>query len=123
MRLPIQVEAFDTNLHCLIFQQFGVHGTLAYGLHQRENIRFRLFIEVKPCWTALITGWATLRVLLYSLGSQAGAKRSSIPPPTSTRNVVRGLSFSRSQPNFEGFLRVLRIPRSPKNGLFPFQVY
>jgi len=29
-------------------------------------------------------------------------------------NVVCGLSFSRSQPDLEGFLRALRFPPSPK---------
>ena len=32
----------------------------------------------------------------------------------STKNVVCGLSFSRSQPDFEGFLRALRFPPSSK---------
>ena len=35
-------------------------------------------------------------------------------PSTSTTNVVCGLSFSRSQPDFKGFLRVLRFPPSSK---------
>ena len=30
-----------------------------YGYHQRENIGSRLFTEVKPCWTGLISGWMT----------------------------------------------------------------
>ena len=44
--------------------------------------------------------------------SQAGW--TSITPSTSTTNVVCGLSFSRSQPDFEGFLRALRFPPSSK---------
>ena len=39
---------------------------------------------------------------------------TSITPSTSTTNVVCGLSFSRSQPDFDGFLRVLRFPPSSK---------
>ena len=38
----------------------------------------------------------------------------SIRPSTSTKNVVCGLSFSRSQPDFEGFLRALQFPPSAK---------
>ena len=28
--------------------------------HQRENTGSRLFTEVKPCWTGLISGWVTI---------------------------------------------------------------
>jgi len=35
-------------------------------------------------------------------------------PSTSTTNVVCGLSFSLSQPDFEGFLRALWVPPSSK---------
>ena len=31
-----------------------------YGYHQRENTGFRLFTEVKPCWTGVISGWVTI---------------------------------------------------------------
>ena len=48
------------------------------------------------------------------LGSQAGVVKTSITPSTSTTNVVCGLSFGRSQPDFEGFLRALRFPPSAK---------
>ena len=34
--------------------------TLWYGYHQRENTGSRLFTEVKPCWTGLISGWVTI---------------------------------------------------------------
>ena len=30
-----------------------------YGQHQRENTGSRLFTEVKPCWTGLISEWVT----------------------------------------------------------------
>ena len=30
-----------------------------YAYHQRENTGSRLFTEVKPCWTGLISGWVT----------------------------------------------------------------
>ena len=33
---------------------------LRYGYQQRENTGFRLFTEVKPCWTGLISGWVTI---------------------------------------------------------------
>ena len=49
---------------------------------------------VKLCWTGLISGWVTIW--------------KSITPSTSTTNVVCGLSFSRSEPDFEGSLRALR---------------
>ena len=53
--------------------------------------------------------------VLHFLGSQAGVVKTSITPSTSTTNVVCGLSFSRSQPDFEGFLRALRFPPSAKS--------
>jgi len=31
-----------------------------YGYHQKENTGSRLFAEVKPCWTGLISGWVTI---------------------------------------------------------------
>ena len=31
-----------------------------YGYHQRENTGSRLFTELKPCWTGLISGWVTI---------------------------------------------------------------
>ena len=31
-----------------------------YGYHQRENTGSRLFTEVKPCWTGLLSGWVTI---------------------------------------------------------------
>jgi len=40
-----------------------------------ENTGSRLFTEVKPCWTGLISGWVTIYIkypMLYSLGSQNG---------------------------------------------------
>ena len=33
-----------------------------YGYHQRENTGSRLFTEVKPCWTGLISGWVTIKI-------------------------------------------------------------
>ena len=38
--------------------------------------------------------------MLYFLGSQAGVVKTSITPSTSTTNVVCGLNFSRSEPDF-----------------------
>ena len=32
----------------------------ATGCHQKENTGSRLFTEVKPCWTGLISGWVTI---------------------------------------------------------------
>ena len=88
------------------------------GYHHRENAGSRLFTEVKLCWTGLISGWVTIWIkyrVLYFLGSQAGVVKTSITPSTSTTNVVCGSSFSRSQPDFEGFLRALRFPPSAKS--------
>ena len=48
--------------------------------------------------------------MLYSLGSQAGVV---VINPPSTTNVVGGLSSSRSQPDFEGFRRVLSSVSPP----------
>ena len=51
--------------------------------------------------------------MLYSLGSQASIvdTNHAFHP---YHNVVCGLSFSRSQPDFEGFLWALRFPPSSK---------
>ena len=46
------------------------------------------------------------------MGSQAGVVDIN---HTSTTNFVCGLSFSRSQPDFEGFFRALRFPPSSKS--------
>ena len=43
-----------------------------YGYHQRENTGSRLFTEVKPCWTGLISGWVTCAVLLGKSGWRSG---------------------------------------------------
>ena len=51
--------------------------------------------------------------MLYSLGSQPGAVDISHAFHL-YYSVVCGLSFSRSQPDFEGFLRALRFPPSSK---------
>ena len=43
---------------------------------EEENTGSRVFTEVKPCWTGLISEWVTILMkypVLYSLGSQAGA--------------------------------------------------
>ena len=51
--------------------------------------------------------------VLYSLESQAGAVNINHAFHL-YYNVVCGSSFSRSQPDFEGFLRALRFPPSAK---------
>ena len=87
-----------------------------YGYHQRENTGSRLFTDVKPCWTGLISGWVTISIkypVLYSLGSQAGVVDINHAFHLYC-NVVCGSSFSQSQPDFEGFLRALRFPPSAK---------
>ena len=87
-----------------------------YGYHQRENTGSRLFTEVKPCWTGLISGWVTISIkypVLYSLRSQAGVVDINHAFHL-YYNVVCGSSFSRSPPDFEGFLRALRFPPSAK---------
>ena len=85
--------------------------TERYGYHQRENTGSRLFTGVKPCWTGLISGWVTISIkypVLYSLGSQAGVVDINHAIHL-YYNVVCGSSFSRSQPDFEDFLRALRF--------------
>ena len=52
--------------------------------------------------------------VLYSLESQAGVVDINHAFPSAT-NVVCGLSFSRSQPDFEGFFRALRFLPSSKS--------
>ena len=76
-------------------------------LAPKGNTRSRLFTDVKPCWTGLISGWVTFWIDFLSC-----TPWTSVTPSTSTTNVVCGLSFSRSQPDFEGFLRALRFPLS-----------
>ena len=51
--------------------------------------------------------------VLYSLGSQAGIVDINHAFHL-YYNVVCGLSFSQSQPDFEGFLRAPRFPPSAK---------
>ena len=73
-------------------------------------------VSLKPCWTGLISGWVTISIkypVLYSLGSQAGVADINHAFHL-YYNVVCGLSFSRSQPDFEGFVRALRFPSSAK---------
>ena len=99
------------------FVYWLVDKALFYGFHQRENTGSRLFTAVKPCWTELISRWVTICInypVLYFFGSQAGVFETSTPS-TSTSNVVCGLSFSRSQPDLEGFLRTLGFPSSAKS--------
>ena len=48
------------------------------------------------------------------MGSQAGVVDINHAFLLYYKNVVCGLSFSRSQPDFEGFLQVLRFPPSSK---------
>ena len=85
-----------------------------YGYHQRENTGSRLFTAVKPCWTGLISRWVIKYPVLYSTGSQAGVMDINHSFHLYHKNVVCGLSFSRSQPDFEVFLRALRFPPSSK---------
>ena len=80
---------------------------LIKGYHQRENTGSRLFTKVKPCWTGLISGSVTIWIAFLCC-----TPWTSIKPSTSTTNVVCGMSFGQSQPDFEGFLRVLRFPPS-----------
>jgi len=39
--------------------QYFVVTALTFVARQRENMCSRLFTEVKPCWTGLISGWVT----------------------------------------------------------------
>ena len=69
-------------------------------------------VRIKPCWTGLISGWVTISIkypVLYSLGSQAGVVDINHTFHL-YYNVVCGLRFSRSNPEYESFLRVLRFP-------------
>ena len=88
------------------------HDIKGTGITKREkNTGSRLFTEVKPCWMRLISGWVTISIkypVLYSLGSQAGVVDTNHAFHL-YYNVVCGSSFSRSQPDFEGFLRALLV--------------
>ena len=44
---------------------------MVYGYHQRENTGSRLFTEVKPCWTGLISGWVTISIKYWHSGHQS----------------------------------------------------
>ena len=83
-------------------------------LSPKGNTGSRLFTEVKPC----ISGWVTIKIeypLLYSMGSQAGTVDINHAFHLYYKiNVVCGLSFSQSQPDFKGFLRALWFPPSSK---------
>ena len=53
--------SFNSRLRCT--SRTTTHAdyiTYVYGCHQRENTGSRLFTEVKPCWTGLISGWVTI---------------------------------------------------------------
>ena len=41
--------------------------TSRYGYRQRENTASRLFTEVKPCWTGLISRWVTILCCIFAL--------------------------------------------------------
>ena len=72
--------------------------------------------SLSPVGTGLISGWVTISIkypVLHSLGSQAGVVDINHAFHV-YYNVVCGSSFSRSQPDFEGFLRALRFPPSAK---------
>ena len=67
-----------------------------------------MFTEVKSYWAGLISGWVTILVSLCCLPWEVSlALCSTLAPPTSA--IVRGLSFSRSQPDLRVFLRVPRF--------------
>ena len=87
-----------------------------YGYHQREITGSPLFTEVKLCWTGLISGFGDhldkipRAVLLGKSGWRSG-HQSRLPP---LLQCCMWSSFSRSQPDFEGFLQALRFPPSSK---------
>ena len=98
----------------------GVDTVCNYTARTRRRVRLtpkgntgsRLFTEVKPCWTGLISGWVTIWIdFLWC------TRLKSITPSTSTTNVLCELSFSRSQPDFEGLFRALRFLPSSKSTL------
>ena len=75
----------------------------------KEKHWSRPFTEVKPCWMGLITGWVTTwgSFLAVLLGESGWALTT---PSTLTANAACVLSFDGSQPDFEGFLWILRFP-------------
>ena len=106
----------DIKNHCNNYPKWERCSSTA--ITKGKTLVLGLLTEVKHCWTGLLSGWVTIWIkypVLYFLGSQAGVVKTSITPSTSTTNVVCGLSFSRSQPDFEGFLRALRFPPSAKS--------
>ena len=92
------VERDDTRWQC------------RYSYHQRENTDSRLFTEVKALLDVddIWMGDHLDKIPCAALLGKSGW------PSTSTANVVCGLSFSRSQPDFGGFLRALWFPPSSK---------
>ena len=78
-------------------------------LAPKGNNDSRLFTEVKPRSTGLISGWVHVAIWIDFL---CRTPWTSITPSTSTTNVVCGLSLSPSQPNFDG---LLRFPPSSKS--------
>ena len=79
-------------------------------LAPKVNTGPRLFTEVKPCCTGLVSGRVTIWILFLCC-----TPWTPITPSTSITNVVCGLSFSRSQPDFDGSLLLLRSPPSSKS--------
>ena len=124
-------------LYCLSFFQYTVyHEAWPLRIHPKQPHEYvssrcsrdksipKTFSEensmipssLSPVGTGLISGWVTISIkypVLYSLGSQTGVVDINHAFHV-YYNVVCGSSFSRSQPDFEGFLRALLFPPSAK---------
>ena len=63
----LENDDMESSKHCvqlfsLVFIIRCLTKLSGYGYHQRENTGSRLFTEVKPCWTGLISGWVTISI-------------------------------------------------------------
>ena len=70
----IVMKETDRQKHCKEIVLLPIN-TALWGFLDIKKTGSRLFTEIKPCWTGLISGWVTISMkypVLYSLGSQVG---------------------------------------------------
>ena len=96
----------------------SVHDVRGHGLHQRETPVPVSVSEVKPCGTGLITVWVAFWVFSHAVllaGSEAGVVVINHASHLYCKCCMWAEFFSWSQPDFQGFRRVLRFPPSSKS--------
>ena len=102
----------DQNFLFLFFaSSWQIRNPVAFVNIERAYNHLQALLDRVDIWMGDHLDKIPCAVLLKKSGWRC--KKTSITPSTSTTNVV--LSFSRSQPDFEGFLRALRFPPSAKS--------